>query len=647
MDKIKVATVALNQTPLDWEGNEERLIQALQEAGSSDVGILCFPEMAICGYGCEDVFLSDYLYEECLLVLEALLPHTKGFTAVVGTPLKVSRKRYSALAFLVDGSLEGFYCKKHLANDGLHYEHRWFSPWPDGEVDAIEIFGESVPVGDLVFELGNRQRLGFEICEDAWVEERLTGNQGKFKPTIVCNPSASHFAFQKHCTRQELVLKGSELVCGTYLYANMSANEAGRIIYDGSCIIADDGKIIVENKRFSFAEVQLSQAVVQARGSLNQKGGVGLVSVAWVPPLSDGFLSNQVQKTENYTVEEEFLLAETLALFDYLRKSYSKGFILSLSGGVDSATCAALIYYMVERAVGELGIEGFKQRLAYFSQLQSAKSVAEIMPWMLSCVYQATANSGSVTENAAESLADEINSTYSFFDVEDLVQGYKSIVSKAINRDFTWEQDDLALQNIQARVRAPGVWFMTNLRGGLLVTTSNRSEAAVGYATMDGDTCGSICPLGGVDKTFLRNWLLKIEKEALCACSPLPSLRYVNEQEPTAELRPPGSQQKDEEDLMPYEVLDFIEKASIRDKKSPADIFAGLLDSFSPTREKAFFWLEKFYALWSRNQWKRERYAPSFHMDDENLDPKTWCRFPILSGAYKRELKRLRSEIFK
>ena len=321
--------------------------------------------------------------------------------------------------------------------------------------------------------------------------------------------------------------------------------------------------------------------------------------------------------------------------------------ICALSGGVDSSTCAALIYCMVQRAVNELGIERFKERLSYFAQIQEAETVEQIMPAMLSCVYQATANSGDVTENAAKSLADEISSTYNFFDVESLVQGYKSIVSKAVKREFTWEQDDLALQNIQARVRAPGIWFMTNLRGGLLVTTSNRSEAAVGYATMDGDTCGSICPLGGVDKTFLRNWLRKVEHTSLCGCLPIPSLKFVNEQEPTAELRPKGSEQKDEEDLMPYDVLDYIEKSSIRDKKSPADIYNGLLEVFQADPEKAYFWLEKFYALWSRNQWKRERYAPSFHMDDENLDPKTWCRFPILSGAYKRELARLKSQIFK
>ena len=646
MDNIKVATVALNQTPLDWGGNEQRIIKALDKAREESVQLLCFPEMSVCGYGCEDVFLADYLYDECLYVLEAILSHTKGLAVALGMPLKVQGKRYSAVAFIVNGELCGFYCKKHLANDGLHYEHRWFTAWPDSEVGEVELFGKNLPIGDLVFEVGSGQRVGFEICEDAWVKKRLTGNQKELQPTLICNPSASHFAFQKHKVRQQLVVDGSKLVGGTYLYANMSSNEAGRIIYDGSCVIADSGKIISENKRFSFAEVQLDHAVVPARQSKAEKG-LGLVVVDWLPKIAEEGLTEPAEKLENYSVDEEFLLAETLALFDYLRKSYSKGFILSLSGGVDSATCAALIYCMVQRAVNELGIDRFKERFAYFTQIQDAETIEQIMPAMLSCVYQATQNSGQVTENAAETLAKEIGSEYSFFDVEELVQGYKSIVSKAIKREFTWERDDLALQNIQARVRAPGIWLMANLRGGLLVTTSNRSEAAVGYATMDGDTCGGICPLGGVDKTFLRRWLRKIEHESLCTCLPIPSLKFVNEQEPTAELRPQGSEQKDEEDLMPYDVLDYIEKSSIRDKKSPQNIFDGILSVFKVDQEKAYFWLEKFYALWSRNQWKRERYAPSFHMDDENLDPKTWCRFPILSGSYKREMSRLKESLGK
>ena len=125
----------------------------------------------------------------------------------------------------------------------------------------------------------------------------------------------------------------------------------------------------------------------------------------------------------------------------------------------------------------------------------------------------------------------------------------------------------------------------------------------------------------------------------LSACSPV---RIINGLTPTAELRPKAATQTDEADLMPYEVLDPIERAAIRDKQTPVEVFRLMRAQFPQyTIEQLHTWVARFFQLWCRNQWKRERYAPSFHLDDENLDPKTWCRFPILSGGFQRELDEL------
>ena len=231
-------------------------------------------------------------------------------------------------------------------------------------------------------------------------------------------------------------------------------------------------------------------------------------------------------------------------------------------------------------------------------------------------------------------------------DVDQIVQDYVSLISGAIGRELTWNRDDLALQNIQARARSPGVWMLANLTGALLLSTSNRSEAAVGYATMDGDTSGGLCPIAGIDKAFLRRWLCWIEQHGPDGLTPLPALAAVTQQVPTAELRPPAAGQTDEDDLMPYDVLDEIERAAIRDKQMPLEVFRLMQASHSEySRHQLAEWVERFFRLWCRNQWKRERYAPSFHVDDENLDPKTWCRFPILSGGFERELKELREHL--
>jgi NAD+ synthase (glutamine-hydrolysing) len=160
---------------------------------------------------------------------------------------------------------------------------------------------------------------------------------------------------------------------------------------------------------------------------------------------------------------------------------------------------------------------------------------------------------------------------------------------------------------------------------------------------MDGDTCGGLAPIAGIDKAFLLDWLAWMETTGPAGIGPLPALAVVNRQQPTAELRPPGAAQTDEGDLMPYRVLDAIERAAIRDKLMPVEVWERVRPQF-PQYEKCQLaaWVERFFQLWCRNQWKRERYAPSFHVDDENLDPKTWCRFPILSGGFERELAELK-----
>ena len=222
------------------------------------------------------------------------------------------------------------------------------------------------------------------------------------------------------------------------------------------------------------------------------------------------------------------------------------------------------------------------------------------------------------------------------------MDAYVSLISDATGRSLTWEDDDVTLQNIQARVRAPSVWMLANMRGALLLSTSNRSEAAVGYATMDGDTAGGLSPIAGIDKAFLRHWLRWLETEGPVDMKPIPELHAVNAQTPTAELRPKDQHQTDEDDLMPYPVLDVIERLAIGDKLPPADCLEVLRSEFKDYDEETLrTWVKRFFHLWSRNQWKRERYAPSFHVDDKNLDPKTWCRFPILSGGFERELSEL------
>jgi NAD+ synthase (glutamine-hydrolysing) len=342
--------------------------------------------------------------------------------------------------------------------------------------------------------------------------------------------------------------------------------------------------------------------------------------------------------------EEEFTRAVALGLFDYLRKSRARGFVISLSGGADSAAVACLARFMLSLATTELGLRGALRKLGLPFGDGSAATEADAARLLITTVYQSTKNSSEVTKSAAAAVANALGTEHHELDVSALVAGYESLVADAIGRPLTWEEDDVSLQNIQARARAPSVWLFANLRAALLLSTSNRSEAAVGYATMDGDTAGGLSPIAGIDKAFLLRWLGWVENFGPSGIGRVPELAAVNRQSPTAELRPPGAAQTDEGDLMPYDLLDAIERSAVRDKRSPLEAFVETQLAFPDySVPELGAYVERFFVLWSRNQWKRERYAPSFHVDDANLDPKTWCRFPILSGDFERELAELRA----
>ncbi len=665
MHLIRVGGTALNQTPLDWDGNRDRIVAAIAAARERGVSVLCLPELCVSGYGCEDAFHSPGVLRMAWRTLGQIVPHTAGIIVAVGLPVRFESDTYDAAALVADGRLAGLVCKQHLAGEGIHYERRWFRPWPRGRRTALAIDGATVPIGDLRFDCGG-VRIGFEICEDAWVADRPGAGLAARGVDLILNPSASHFAFGKDEVRRRFVQEGSRAFAASYVYANLVGNEAGRSIYDGGVLVASAGRIVAAGRRFSFGDRAETSAVVDVDATRLARARVALerpepdagddpVTVSWAPPsLSPGRDDGGGDHRDawehgDHVKEEEFARAVSLGLFDYLRKSRSRGFVVSASGGADSSAVACLVAIAVRLAAGELGVAAAAARLGLDDRAGDAgeEGIRRLIHAALTCVYQSTANSGPVTREAARGLAAALGATFYEFDVEPLVRGYEAIVTHAVNRGLTWDQDDVALQNIQARARAPGVWMLANLTGALLVCTSNRSEAAVGYATMDGDTAGGIAPIAGIDKAFLRRWLRWLESSGPEGMGPIPALAAVNAQAPTAELRPAAAGQTDEADLMPYDVLDAIERSAIRDKQTPLEAWQRLCVDFpGHAPPQLARWTERFFTLWSRNQWKRERYAPSFHLDDENLDPKTWCRFPILSGGFARELAELRAAAF-
>jgi NAD+ synthase (glutamine-hydrolysing) len=658
MKLVKTAAAVINQTPFDWTGNVNRLRELLVEAKSKEISVLCLPELSISGYGCEDAFYMPHLCETAISCLEKLLPFTKGMIVGLGLPYLHRGALFNTIAVVVDGRLTALVPKKLLAGDGVHYEPRWFKAWPSGVVEKTQILDQEIPIGDLFLDCGG-VKLGFEICEEAWAANRPGANLARLGVDIVMNPSASHFAFGKRQVRERFVSEGSRAFNVAYLYSNLLGNESGRIIFDGGALIASEGSIVVRGPRFSYKDFEISESVVDVEVNRMMRARTGsfqpLVgdeskhkistpfpwpkikgAVAATTPVADHWENSSNLKAE------EFNRAVSLGLFDFLRKSKLDGFTISLSGGVDSAAATVLAVDAIRFAAAELGLDGLKTRLSHIKSIQAASNLDQIIGALISCAYQSTANSSAETESAASELAHALNVQYYHWSVGQLVDEYKRVVANATGAKWAWAEHDVVLQNIQARARGPGIWMLANLRNHLLLATSNRSEAAVGYATMDGDTCGGLSPLAGIDKAYLRQWLLWRQNIGPHGLMPVTALQKVNKIPPTAELRPPEFSQTDEKDLMPYDVLDVIERAAIRDKKSPLDVLATLDEKFPKYSDlERRTWVKRFFSLWCRNQWKRERYAPGFHLDDESLDPKTWCRFPILSGAFEDDLLEL------
>ncbi len=608
---IKIGGATLNQIPFDWKNNVSNILEAIEAAKAKQIKILCFPELCLTGYGCEDVFLSDWLSEKAFQKLLTIVPYCKDISVCIGLPVRFDQITYNGVAVIDDGKIKGITLKQNLARDGVHYEPRWFTAWTPIEIKQIEIEGNTISVGDIIYDL-HGIKTGFEICEDAWRKEKRPGYHLKERGVeLILNPSASHFAFGKSELREkEVVLDGSGKFNCAYLFVNHLGNEAGRMIYDGDIIIGQHGKIIAVNERLSFKNFNLLSA------DINFDEPEKTIA----HPIKDGKEKNQ-----------EFARAASLALYDYLRKSKAKGFVLSLSGGADSSLCAVLVPEMVRRGCKELGLENFCESL----KLPFLKTEKEIIARLLTCAYQGTKNSSYATLEAAEELAKSIGASFHHWMIDDEVNAYEKKIETALSRSLTWEADDIAKQNIQARTRSPIIWLLANVKQSILLTTSNRSEGDVGYATMDGDTSGSLAPIAGVDKPFIIQWLKWAEKELGYV-----GLSFVNNLQPTAELRPLARAQTDEKDLMPYSLLLAIEKIGIRDRKKPVDVYKELSSDY-PDRVALKNHIKKFFRLWSANQWKRERLAPSFHFDDMNVDPRSWCRFPILSGGFAEELAEL------
>lgn len=653
---LKIATSTVNQTPLDWPQNLAHLKELIIAAQQKDIQLLVTPELSITGYGCQDAFFSEAVQQTAITYLAHLLPLTANITCTFGLPLKIALSEnhaknsdpiddrsvsnlYNVTAVCRDGKILALIPKKNLANSGLYYESRWFTAWPYDKKQTVQLLGQSVPCGDFLLEVEGIT-LGFEICEEAWLGSQRSGLRfAQHSVDLVINPSASHFATDKLLRRVQLGVHLSEQLQNCYVLANMMGNESGRMVFDGGSYIASCGRLLAFGPHLAPRGWTLTEATLtfdgQGKVTLPDQLRKPDQSIKAVLPVSDPF--------------EEFTRAGALAIWDFVTKTRSNGVVVSLSGGIDSAAVLILSRFAVLHAANQVETKHFRSALPEGLRPFAAQPDLLSKHWLTAIYQTSTGHSSETTFGHAQLLADLLHASFFEWKIDDIVESFKQKSEQVLDIHLNWQDHDLALQNIQSRSRAPGVWMIANLLNKILLTTGNRSEAAVGYATMDGDTSGGYNPIGSVSKSFLIDWINWLATVGSPTFGRYPSLLNLLKEPPTAELRPLPQRtsdevQSDEKDLMPYPLLNAIEELWTQHGLLPLEVYKKLAPTWiteEVTPKDLHQAIEKFFRLFARNQWKRERLAPSPLLSHYNLDPKSGYRFPMLSGGFQTELEEL------
>lgn len=637
MQSVRLTSVSLKTRVLDFSGNFEKIKKVLEKENDSD--LILFPELCISGYGCEDSFFFPRVWKESWETLNKLLPFTENKIVVVGLPIFQNPYLFNCSAVLCNGAIAGIVPKSNLATTGVHYENRWFAKGEEAQENLVAPDGSAIPFGSLIFETDHFS-FGVEICEDSWVLQKPSLTLSESGTDLILSPGASHFAFGKQRIRRQIFKESSRRESNVYLFSNLCGNESGRLIFEGGSLVVQNGNLIAESQRLFFGDFQVCTSEIdfdasrsdRARnfrpsGNRSQKNRteednriyLGIQFKERKPKIQRSIVEPSLSKEEESYVD--FTRAVSLGLFDYLIQSKTKGYTLSLSGGADSATCALLVTAMKKIAKQELGENFFE-----------TKGIPERE--ILSTLYQATKNNSERTRSLAAELAKDLQTIHGDLTIDEEVKTITEKISKVTGNSLSWEKHNLVLQNIQARVRSPIIWMLANLNGHLLLSTGNRSEASAGYTTMDGDSSGSVAPLTGVSKEFILNWMRFVAEGKDPILPSFPSVKEIVLSPPSAELKPLEDKQEDEKDLMPYSLLQKIEELFVVRGAGYAEIVQ-LLSHEPEVQKLPSGYLEesvrKYIQLFHRNQWKRERLPPSFHLDEYGLDPKSSFRFPILS----------------
>ncbi len=509
---VRIGLAQINTTVGALKDNQKKILEYLERARAEDLDIIAFPELTLTGYPPEDLLFRKDFLQATQDTLAQIVPHVHDLVAILGFVEHDQDRTYNAAAVICDGQLIGVYRKHCLPNYGVFDELRYFHP------------GESIPVftdGHLSF--------GVTICEDLWRPDGPITAQARAGAQLIMNISASPYELGKPYQRETLLAARTSQDHVACALCNLVGGQ-DELVFDGQSLIYDrDGKLVARAKAFE-------EDLLIADLSLPKAHPVASSQVSFALPRAVGRYPAQkrVPRIEPPLPQaEEIYRALVLATRDYVRKNGFERVLIGLSGGIDSSLVACI-------AVDALG------------------------PQNVLGVFLPSRFTSSTSRKNVQQLAQNLKIDLVTLNIDAL---YESALQE-LDSVLAHTKPDTTEENIQARLRAVLWMALSNKLGALVLTAGNKSELAVGYATLYGDMAGGFCVLKDLTKT--RVYELARWRNARSAVIP----ESVLERAPTAELRP---NQTDEEDLpAPYRDLDRVIEAFIERGQSPDEIAQAL-----------------------------------------------------------------------
>ncbi|XP_060014241.1 glutamine-dependent NAD(+) synthetase isoform X3 [Lagenorhynchus albirostris] len=650
--KVTVATCALNQWALDFEGNLQRILKSIEIAKHKGARYRLGPELEICGYGCWDHYYESDTLLHSLQVLAALLesPVTQDIICDVGMPVMHRNVRYNCRVIFLNRKILLIRPKMALANEGNYRELRWFTPWSRSR-QTEEYFlprmiqdltkQETVPFGDAV--LSTRDTcIGSEVCEELWTPHSPHVDMGLDGVEIFTNASGSHHVLRKAHARVDLVTMATTKNGGIYLLANQKGCDGDRLYYDGCALIAMNGSIFAQGSQFSLDDVASRVSPyprVKADFALSCHEDL-------LEPLSEPI------EWKYHSPAEEISLGPACWLWDFLRRSQQAGFFLPLSGGVDSGATACVVYSMCHQ-VCEAVKRGSQEVLDDVRTIVNQTSYTpqdprELCGRILTTCYMASENSSRETCNRARDLAQQIGSHHIGLNIDPAVKAVVGIFSLVTGKSPAFaahggsSRENLALQNVQARVRMVIAYLFAQLslwsRGApgrlLVLGSANVDESLLGYLTKYDCSSADINPIGGISKTDLRAFVqLCMERFQL------PALQSILAAPATAELEPLTHgqvSQTDEEDMgVTYAELSVYGRLRKISKMGPYSMFCKLLYVWKDvcTPRQVADKVKRFFSKYSTNRHKMTTLTPAYHAESYSPDDNRFDLRPFLYNA--------------